>query len=231
MRDYTIDFIDSVLRRVTHECHCGASQEQKETYAAQSQFLKTLTSAYQTQFAGQQAILSQLTSAFEPILAGGPSQQGFSAGELAALNSQATNQVGQNYANLQKSLANREAALGGGNAFLPSGMAEERAQELGTSAAQQLGAEDNTINLQNYATGRQNFLTAATALGGVSSQLNPLGYAGTTVQQGNATAQTADQIAAANNAWMSSLGGALGGGLGQGLVGLIPTGGSKGSNG
>lgn len=190
---------------------CGASQEQKQTYQAQSQFLQTLTKAYQTQFAGQQAILSELTKTFEPILAAGPSQEGFSEGEKTALNTQATEQVGQNYANLQKTLANREAASGGGDVFLPSGAASERALELGTSAANQLSGEQNTIQLNDYATGRQNFLEAANALGGVSSQMNPIGYAGATINEGNATANTADQIAAANNAWMGALGGAIGG--------------------
>src|SRR6185312_7715195 len=103
------DFIASVLSRVTHECHCGASAEQRDTYQAQSEFLKTLTAAYNQQFAGQQAILGELTKTFEPILAQGPSQEGFSAGELADLNTQATQEVGGNYASLQKALANREA--------------------------------------------------------------------------------------------------------------------------
>ena len=160
---------------------CGASAQQNEVYQQQANFLKTLQQSYATQFAGQQAILGQLNATFQPILASGPSQQGFSPGELAALNTQAIEGVGQNYAGLQKTLANNLAAQGGGNVFLPSGANVQLQSQLGQSAANQLSREETGIQLENWAQGRQNFAQAAGALGGVSAQMNPLVYAGANI--------------------------------------------------
>ena len=202
---------------------CGASDQQNQTYQAQAAFMQTLTQAYQQQFAGQNAILSELTKTFEPILQAGPSQEGFSAGEKAALNTQATEGVAQNYQSLQKSLANQQAAQGGGNDFIPSGQSAAIQAELGTSAARQLSGEENAIELANYQTGRQTFSQAAGALGGVAGQMNPLGYAGATTGAGEAAGTTANQIAQANNAWMSALGGAIGG-IGSAAFRAIPFG-------
>ena len=193
---------------------CGPSSEQQQTYQAQAAFFNQLTSAYAQQFAGQTGILKELTSVYEPILQAGPSQAGFSPQELSALNTQATEQVSQNYASLQKALAAQQGAQGGGDVFVPSGVNEAIRAQLGTSAANELGSEQNKIQLANYAAGREQFNQATQALGGVAGMQNPIGYAGQATGAGEAAGKTAGDIASADNAWMGALGGLAGGVLG-----------------
>jgi len=189
---------------------CGASSQQTQIEAAQANFYNTLTSQYSTVFGQDQAILGQLTKAFEPILKAGPNQQGFSAQELQSLESQATTGVGQNYKNAQAALATQQAAQGGGNAFVPSGAQQEQRAQLAQSAAATSSGEQLGIEQANYAQGLQNFQMAANALGGVSSQLNPQGFANSATGAGSAASTTANEITQANNSWMNLVSGAIG---------------------
>lgn len=189
---------------------CGASSQQKDIEASQAAFYNELTSEYKGVFAQNQAILGTLTKSFQPILAKGINQQGFSPEELATLNSQAVTGTGENYAKAKAALANQQAAEGGGNAYVPTGVKEQQNLQLASSAAQNESAIEGKIASDNFATGRENYLSAAGALGGVASQLNPTGFAGAATGAGSAAATTADQITQANNAWMSLAGQGLG---------------------
>lgn len=189
---------------------CGASSQQTQIEASQASFYNTLTSEYKTIFGEDQGILKQLTSSFAPILAGGINQEGFSAGELANLNSQAVTGTGRNYAAARSALAAQQGASGGGNTYIPSGAKNEINAQLAQSAAANESGIESNILAADYATGRSNYLAAAEGLGGVAGQLNPAGFANSATGAGNAAASTADAITQANNSWMSLVGGALG---------------------
>lgn len=201
---------------------CGASKQQKDIEASQAEFYKTLTENYKTQFAESDAILKSLTSQFDPILKAGIGQEGFTAPEKAALNTQASEGVATNYANAAKSVNEQIAGAGGGNAFLPSGAGDALKYTVATSAAKQQSDEQNQIIENNYATGRQNFLQAASVLGGSTGVFNPSTGAGQAANQGGSdAATTANEISQANNSWMGPVLGAVGA-LGGAAIPKIP---------
>ena len=189
---------------------CGASQQQKDIEASQAAFYDTLTSEYKTLFGQSQGILGELTKSFEPILKAGINQQGFSAGELNNLNSQAVSGTGANYAKAADALSKQQAASGGGNTYIPTGAKIQQQQQLAESAAENESRIESGIQAENYATGRANYLTAAQGLGGVASELNPTGAANAATGAGSAAATTANEITQANNSWMQLVGAGLG---------------------
>ena len=115
----------------------GASAAQNNLANSQSQFYNTLQSDYGQQFANQNAILGTLTNTLNPIIQAGPNQFGFSQGETNALNSQAIQGTGQQYNNAAASLKANQAAEGGGNALLPSGVASSQQASLAAQGANQ----------------------------------------------------------------------------------------------
>lgn len=206
---------------------CGPSAAQSSLSSEQSNFFNQLQSSYGTEFAGQNNILSSLNSAFQPILAGGINQQGFSAGENAALNTGAINNSAASYRNAAQATNEQLAGRGGGNTYLPSGTNAAIQAGLASNAAGQLAGQENQITQANYSQGRQNFLSAAGALGSAASTYNPTGAAGAATQAGSSAFNSATQIYNQGNAWQGALGGALGGaadafsgGLAGGIMGM-----------
>jgi hypothetical protein len=205
---------------------CGSSGAQKNISAGQQNFFNSLQQNYASEFAGQQSILNSLNAAFQPILAGGPNAQGFSPAESAALNTQAMNTTGANYANAARATNEQMAGRGGGNAYLPSGVNAQISGTIASQAAGQLSAEQNQNLLQNYGQGRQNFFNAAGALSGAASLYNPSGFAGQTTGAGNAAFGSATQMYNQGNQWVGALSGALGGAVSAvsgGLTGGLGT--------
>lgn len=190
---------------------CKASGAQNTISGEQQQFYSTLTNDYSTQFANQSSILKSLTGAFAPIINAGPGQQGFSAPEQAAMRTSAMDTSAQAYQNASAAVNERMAAQGGGNAYLPSGASAQVNAALAQGAAQQNAAQQQNITMQNYATGRQNFMNAAGALSGAAGMYNPEGFMGGATNAGNAAFGSATQIQEENSAWQGELGGALAG--------------------
>jgi hypothetical protein len=185
----------------------GSSSTQNQINQQQLQFYQNLNSQYNTVFGQNQAITGALTSAFTPILNAGPGQQGYSPGELQALNTSATENIGQNYAAAQKATAQILAARGGGNDLLPSSVdANLLAQNTNMAAAQRASAQ-NQITQSSYNQGNQNWLTAANVLGSTAGLLNPTAYAAQTTGAGTAAASEANSINTANNSlWNAAIG-------------------------
>ena len=204
----------------------GASGAENQLQQQQSDFYKTLTSNYQTQFANQSAIFNSIQSVFNPILQAGPNQYGFSNQEDAALRTQATEGTAASFANARSATAQALASSGGGNDFLPSGananiQTNLEGQAAATQSNQQLG-----ITEAGYQQGYNQFTQASNALGSVAAGLNPLGYAGAATPAGNSAFGSASTIQQQNNAaspW-GTIGGILGGAasqfLGDGLSNL-----------
>lgn len=190
---------------------CGSSQAMNEINQSQINFYNTLAQTYQTEFGQNQAIFGELSSSLAPIVAAGVNQQGFSASELASLNTAAIQNAGNTYAQESQAANESMAARGGGNVALPSGAQAQLQEEIGTAAENQKSNALNTINLQNYATGRQNYFNAVGALGGVPGATEgPLANAANAATgAGGAAATQANAINAANNSWMGLIGGVL----------------------
>jgi hypothetical protein len=194
------------------ECK-GPTDDQKSLSASQTAFYNTLTNDYNTQFANQANILKSLQTSLQPVVDAGVNQFGFSPGETQALNSQAIQGTAQQYKNAQKSLQNQQAAQGGGNMALPSGVAAQNKEALAAAGADQTSSQLLGIQQAGYDQGRQNYLSAISSLGGVASTYNPTSYAGATTSAGSAAASEANTIQQAQQAsspW-NTIGGILGG--------------------
>ena len=204
----------------TAKFYCKVTSQENQLESQEAAFYSTLTADYNTQFANQSAILKSLTSAFEPILQAGPGQFGFTPQETTSLRTGATDTIANSYLNAQTALNQQIASRGGGNMYLPSGAADQLQAGLQTSAASQQAATQNQITQAGYAQGLSNFDTAASALGGVSSQYNPTGYAGQATSANQAAFNEADIIQQQNTAWEGQLGGIIGGVAGSFLGGV-----------
>lgn len=194
---------------------CGASDEQKQVNQEQIQFMQQLSNQYSTEYAGNKAIMDNLTSSLTPIINAGINQQGYSPAELTALNSQATQQAGQAYQQEAQALNENIGAQGGGNVFMPSAARTAITAGLGASAENNLSNQKLDITKSNFATGRQNYTNAVGMLAGVPGAIEGANTnnAGAFINSGNAAANEANSINAADNSWMGLVGG-LAGGLG-----------------
>jgi len=173
--------------------------------------------------------LSSLTKAFTPILAAGPGQEGFSAQELSTLRNQVSQGTANDYAQAITGVKQQLASRGGGDTFLPSGADAQILTQVATAAAQEKANQDLGITREDYAVGRQNWLTASNVLGSTAGLYNPTGFAGSANTAGNDAFGSATEINKENQA--GSPWGAIGGILG-GVAGsfLGPIGASIGSN-
>lgn len=199
---------------------CGSSQNQNDINNAQIQFMDTLTAQYQQEFAQNQEILNTLTSSLQPIINGGPSQQGYSPQELAALNTEATQQAGQAYAQEEQAVNESMAAKGGGDLFVPSGATEQIDASLANSAETNLSNQKLNILQSDYQTGLSEYESAIGALSGVPGAIDTAttGAAGAVTNSSNAAASEANAITEANNSWMGLIGGVAGAALGTGGI-------------
>lgn len=190
---------------------CGASGQQTAIETQQANMLSELTADYKTQFAGFQQILAALSSPLEAIVAKGPDQEGFGTAEMNALETQATERTANDYANAARAVNEAGAAVGGGNELLPSGGQAQLREETANAGAKESADLKTGITEADFATGRQNFWNATSALGGVAGMENPVGFANAATGAGTAAASTATQIATEDNSWFAPVMGAVGG--------------------
>jgi hypothetical protein len=191
---------------------CGASSAQNQIQTAQTNAYTQMTQQASQVFGQDSAVFNDLMNSFAPIVAAGPSQQGFSAQQLASLNSQAITQTGINYNNAKQAVGEAESAQGGGNAPDVTGGAKI-ATDLGiaTSAAQQTSSEENQIAQANWAQGNENYKAATSGLLNSTNAFNSATSANNaTTGSGSAAANTANEIASQNNSWVQGVTGALG---------------------
>jgi hypothetical protein len=194
---------------------CGSTPQQNQIEGAQQNFMTQAQSQASTVFGGASQAFNSLMSAFAPIVAAGPSQQGFSQQQLSNLNSQAITQTGISYKNAKEAVGEAQSSVGGGNVSLPSGTQTGEDLGLAESAANQTSSELGQITQANYEKGNANYNAAVSgelAAPGVFSAST--GATGAATSAGSAAASTANQIASQNNSWVGAvtgLAGALGG--------------------
>lgn len=199
---------------------CGATTAQKQIAGSQQGFMSQLDAAFGQNFGKQSDLYQNLTRSLTPTLNAGPNQQGFSAEENAALNTNAINTTGANYRNAAQAVGGQLAGRGDGSG-LQSGVDQQIRASIADKAAGQLSDEQNQITQANYGQGRQNYFNAVTGLGGVAAGENPTGFAGQATAAGNAAATGANNVANANAQPWQMVGGLVGG-LGGAAIGKIP---------
>ena len=133
--------------------------------------------------------------------------------------------VATDYGQAQKATAQILAARGGGNTLLPSSVDANLIAQNANAAAATRAAGDNSITMQNYAQGYQNWNAAANVLGSTAGLLNPTGYAGVANTSGANAGTTAKAASdAAFAPWGAAFGalGAVGGAATQYGLSKIP---------
>jgi hypothetical protein len=152
----------------------GGPSSQQESLAAQEQSMSSVfNSAFQQYLGSQSQVLGNLGNILTPIAEAGPTQAGFGAQELAALNTQAQQGVGQNYNKASQALNLQESTRGGGNQLLPTGAANAQKENLAASAANQSSNLSSQITEANYAQGNKNWQAATSGLNALGQDYNP----------------------------------------------------------
>lgn len=200
----------------------GAASTSQDAMNQEFGLQAQLRNAFKTEYGNQSAIYNALTQTFRPLLAAGPNQYGFSPGEQAALSSGALQNAA--LSGEQAKAATDSAIAGGDSLGLPSGAQDALNAQINESTAQNNADVQDQIRQAGYAQGHQNFLNAASALGGVAAGENPLGYAAQSTNA-NKVLQSLD-VPTANSLNQSSVGPLLGGLVGGALDAL--TGGTSG---
>lgn len=189
---------------------CGATGAQTELQGDQLAAYTQAMQMTQEEYGDQQAIYGPMSAQFKSILAKGPNQEGFSAGETEDLNAQAEEGTAENYKGAAKAVGESEAAEGGGNIAMPTGAQEEEKANIATAAAGQESSEENQIKQADYNQGEQEWQQAAGGLETIAAGENPEGYENAATGAGSAAGTTANQIASENNSWISAITGAAG---------------------
>jgi hypothetical protein len=194
--------------------------------AAQTNLTNEETQAYQQaqqmtaeQYGKQSAIYAQLTPQFESILAKGPNQEGFSAGETEDLNAQAVQGTAQNYNQAAKAVGESVAAEGGGTNPLTSGAQTELKEQVADSAAETESSQESQIKQADYQAGAQQYQNAESGLMEIASGEDPLGFENAETGSAGVANNEANAIATEDDSWINSAigaAGAIGGGWAQG---------------
>jgi hypothetical protein len=182
----------------------GASNQQNSIANSQQNFMSALQSDFGTAFAGQQNVITGLNKYSQNIIAGGPSQFGFSAPQTTALNTLATSNNAAAYQGSKAQLGEQEAAIGGGNTPLVTGSQTEPLSALAANASQNQAASLSKIQQAGYAQGNQNYNQALGTSLSAASLENPSAIG----QEANSASNTAfgesttvNNITSANSVW------------------------------
>ena len=210
----------------------GASAQMNELAGQQASFYNTLQKDYGVQFANQSNILNTLNKSLAPIVNSGVGQYGFGNAEDAAMRNQATAGTASAYKSARQATGEAQAAQGGGDEFLGSGVKAQTNAQLANAAASTEANQQLGITQAGYQTGRQNYFNATGQEQGVAGAYNPTAYGDVAGQAGSSafnTASTVNQQNQAASPW-GMVGGLVGGAASSlmgGLGNLDNTGGSS----
>jgi hypothetical protein len=190
-------------------------------------FDQQLTQIFTQQYATQKGQLAYLQSKMQPMI---DNPTGYSAQQLAALRTSATDTNAQQYQNAQAALNNQVSQASGGSKLAGvSGAVTESTAALLNAEAQQQSQSQNQITEANANLQQQNYWMAINALNGVAAQENPLGYSSAATSGSGAVAGLSQAVTAANQSQLLGALGGIAGGVGSALGGawaggLFPSG-------
>lgn len=196
---------------------CKVDQTAKDAEAKQAGFTNTLMNAFKTQFGAQTAITNFLTGKLTAQL---NNPQGYDQSTKAALNSNAITQSATDVQNAIKATQAQAAAHGGATA-LPSGVSEQIAGQINAAGATEKSSALSQIQLSDEQLKEQHRQEAINGLLGTASEINPLGYAGSSNGGSSAVAGLSNAVSSSQqvgfwntmgNAFAGSAGKLLGGG-------------------
>ena len=109
---YVLDNSESIEYTGIVGLMCGATAGQNAAASQASALSTQMASQASTVFGASSQVYSNLQATYAPIVAAGPSQQGFSAQEASNLNSEAITQTGTEYKNEKEALGNAQGKKG-----------------------------------------------------------------------------------------------------------------------
>jgi hypothetical protein len=175
-------------------------------------------------------VVNDLVNQAQGIWNAGPSQQGWSAAESNAINSQIINNAAVSGRNVQSAVGNMASAVGGGRAGVGgSGALAATQAGIAESVEAQKSGQLTNATIQNYQQGNQNWQNAGKTLESAPSVFNNTASFNTATQTGlNANMANAQAADAASNWWVKPVEGLVGAGLNMATGGLssMATGGS-----
>jgi hypothetical protein len=175
---------------------CGPTSSEMALQGQSQSFATQLQSNYGTLFGQQQGVLNSLNRSLSPTLAAGPSQEGFSASEKAALNTQAINSAGAANRSAQQAAANFGAGQGGGaGSGIQSGITKQIQSSIASQSANALAGQQNNIVQQDYAKGSQNYWAAEGAMQQLGQQYSPNSAQSGAISEGGQAFSEANTIA------------------------------------
>jgi hypothetical protein len=191
---------------------CGPSSSEKSLQQGSENFSQLLNNNYQALYGNQADVLKEIGNSLSPTLAAGPSQQGFSAAELAARNTQAINSsaaAGRNAAQAARTFGAGEG--GGGTSGLTSGITKQIEGSIASQTTNNLATQQNNIVNENYQQGNQNYWRAE---GGLQTLGQQYGSAASSAETGaiNENADSfgqASQITKENNQEAETIAGGI----------------------
>ena len=154
---------------------------------------------------------ASLTNIYNSVIAKGANQEGFTAGQMEKMNSQAVEGTAQNYAAASKALGGKLAAEGGGNNAMPTGAENEMQAELAASSAATESGEESAIQQADWEQGAQQFNMAMAGAAGLN---NSVAQENAATGEGSAANTTMNDIAQENTAAFSAVTGAINGAAG-----------------
>ena len=156
---------------------CGPSANEEQIEGATQSLAMSMESDFQQRFAQQSSVLQNLNNSLTPIVAAGPNQTGFSAEELAAMNTSAINNAGAANKNAQQAAGNAIAGEGGGGGSgLLTGPQQAIKAGIATSTGNELADTQNQITQANYQQGNANYNRAVSGEQALAGEYNPQSF-------------------------------------------------------
>jgi hypothetical protein len=167
-----------------------------------SSLFKTATSQAATIFGAANAEFNKVVSALNPVVAGGPGQNGWSAAQTNATNTQIINQNAAAIKNAGVAVRSDIAGAGGGNIALPSGANIATEEALAAAGAESESSNLTNATIANKTQGQQNWEFATKAAEAAPDMFNPATSATNAATGAGSADLTAQQdINNASNSW------------------------------
>jgi hypothetical protein len=176
-------------------------------------FQKTLMNMFQTQFGKQSQILNFISGKMTSQIA---NPQGFTPQTMAAMNTQATEGVANQFTQANTAAKEMEAQQGGNG--LPSGVQAQITGQNANAAAQTEAGAQNQIQIANAQQQQQNYWNAVNTLSGTAAQENPNGLISGANTAGEDVAGLSQAVSQSQKSgFTNTLSGAFASSLGKGL--------------
>lgn len=193
----------------------GATGDDQQIANTEREFMTTLQTEQNSQFAQEQQAQQLVQKSWDPIMKGGAYQYGFSTAEDQALQSDIVNKGAEATTNTENAALLREQQASGGAATAPSGATEAINAQIAATGAQSTAANLAQEKLAGYEQGSKLFSEATGAEEDVAKLADPTGYAGAATGAGNAALNSTKYVDTMNANSLTSklMSGAIEGGL------------------